>query len=122
MLGNSRTGQVIATQLELTADSESRRRGLLGRTSLAEDGAMIIAPCNAIHTFFMRFTIDVVFANRDGLVVKLRPNLAPWRIGIGLGAFAAVELAAGSINRCEIECGDRLKIVGVGQSFGPASP
>lgn len=108
VLRDSRTGRVVATQLELTTDSKSRRRGLLGRSGLPEDAAMIIAPCNAVHTFFMRFTIDVVFVDRKGQVVKLRRHLRPWRIGVGLRAFAAIELAAGSIDRCGIAKGDRL--------------
>jgi len=110
VLRNSRSGQLIATRLELAADSESRRRGLLGRDALAEEAAFIIAPCNAIHTFFMRFTIDVVFANRQGQVVKLCRHLKPWRIGVGLKAFAAIEMAAGSIERTGITKGDRLAV------------
>lgn len=110
-LVNERDGSIVAHELELAAESRARNRGLLGRSGLASGAAMIIAPCNAVHTFFMRFTIDVVFASRDGHVVKLRRNLTPWRIGIGLGAFATVELAAGSIDRCEIRQGDRLRII-----------
>lgn len=108
VLRNTRTESVVATQLELTIDSESRRRGLLGRTGLAENAAMIIAPSNAVHTFFMQFTIDVVFADRQGKVVKLCRHLKPWRIGVGMRAFAAIELVGGSIDRCGITTGDRL--------------
>ena len=110
-LVNERNGSIVADQLELAADSGARNRGLLGRSGLASGAALIIAPCNAIHTFFMRFTIDVVFADRQGQVVKLCRTLKPWRIGIGLRGFAAVELTAGSIDRCEIRPGDRLRIV-----------
>jgi uncharacterized membrane protein (UPF0127 family) len=109
-LVNGRTGVIVADTLELAADSASRNKGLLGRTGLADQAAMIIAPCNAIHTFFMRFTIDVVFVNRQGEVLKLVPNLRPWRVGISLGAFAAIELSAGSIGRAEIQKGDRLAV------------
>lgn len=107
---NERTGSVVAHTLELAADSRARNKGLLGRTNLAPATALIIAPCNAIHTFFMRFTIDVVFANRQGMVVGLRPHLKPWRIAILPGAFAAVEMAAGSIEGDGIRIGDRLAI------------
>ena len=100
----------MARELELASDSRTRNRGLLGRSGLAPGSAMIIAPCNAVHTFFMRFTIDVVFVDREGQVLKLCPHLRPWRIGVGLGAFAAIELAAGSIDRSGIARGDRLAI------------
>lgn len=106
-----RTGRVVARHLEVAADSKTRTRGLLGRTGLDEDTTLIIAPCNAVHTFFMRFTIDVVFADRQGRVLKLCRCLPPWRIGFAIHAFAALELAAGSIDRAGIVTGDRLSVV-----------
>jgi uncharacterized membrane protein (UPF0127 family) len=106
-----RTGFTLAEHLELASDSKARTRGLLGRESLAEGSVLIIAPCNAVHTFFMRFTIDVVFADRGGKVVKVCRQLKPWRIGTGLGAFAALEFAAGTADRSGIVKGDRVKVV-----------
>jgi uncharacterized protein len=100
----------IATQLDLASDSASRTKGLLGRTEYPADAAMIIAPCNAIHTFFMRMTIDVVFAARDGRVVKLRRSMRPWRISAALGAFAVIEFAEGGIDRARMKVGDRLEV------------
>jgi uncharacterized membrane protein (UPF0127 family) len=59
----------------------------------------------------MHFTIDVVFVDRQGLVVKLCRRLKPWRIGVSVRAFAAVELAAGAIERGAIARGDRLIVM-----------
>ena len=73
-LANDRHGRVVAGTLLTAFDSSSRRRGLLGRDFLPEDSALIIAPSNAIHTFFMRFAIDVAFVSRTGRVLKLRPG------------------------------------------------
>jgi uncharacterized membrane protein (UPF0127 family) len=50
---------------------------------------MVLAPCNSIHTFFMRFPIDVVFAARDGRVVKLRHAMPTGRLAFSWKAFAA---------------------------------
>ena len=108
VLRNERTGEVIASRLEVAADSRARRRGLLGRTSLDPGTALVIAPCNGVHTFFMRFTIDVVFVSRDGRVVKICPSLRPWRIGLAVSAFAALEFAAGTADQAGIAVGDRL--------------
>ncbi len=105
-----RTGQVVAGVIELAQDSRARTRGLLGRSGLTADSVMIIAPCNAIHTFFMRFTIDVVFTDRHGRVVKLCRRVKPWRVAIAVKAFAALELAEGSIDRSGLVSGDRLSI------------
>ena len=60
--------------------AQTRNRGLLGRSSLAAGYALILAPCSSIHTFFMQFAIDVVFVDRDGLVLRARPAVRPWRI------------------------------------------
>ena len=105
---NECTGVPLATSVEPALDSATRRRGLLGRDSLSRRHAIVIAPTNAIHTWFMRFAIDVVFAAKDGTVVGLRRALQPWRIAIAPRAFCAIELAAGSIERDSIAVGDRL--------------
>jgi uncharacterized membrane protein (UPF0127 family) len=105
-----RTGTPLAVSLEAAFDSATRRRGLLGRTGLDEGAALIIAPSNSIHTFFMRFPIDVVFADRDGRVVKIRPAMAAWRLTAAPRGFAAIELRSGSASRAGLVVGDRLRI------------
>lgn len=100
----------LATHLEGAFDSATRKRGLLGRHAFAEGGAMIIAPSSAVHTWFMKFPIDVVFAARDGRVVKIASRVRPWRIAVGWGAYAAIELPAGTAERCGLLVGDRLRI------------
>ncbi len=107
-LVNERTGQIVASAVELAGTSETRRRGLLGRDSLDPSAAIIIAPTSAIHTFFMRFVIDVAFVNRDGRVLKIAHDLRPWRIAASIRAFAVVEMTAGSMRRSGVAAGDRL--------------
>ena len=102
------SGQVLATRVEPAFDSRSRRRGLLGRDALEEDTALIIAPCSGIHTFFMRFSIDVVFVSRAGKVLKTSPVVPPWRMRVAFGAFAVIELPAGTIARSHTKAGDGL--------------
>jgi len=97
-------------RIELAHDSATRRRGLLGREGLTDDAVMIIAPCSAIHTLFMRFTIDVVFVDREGRVLKLCRHLKPWRAAMAISAFVALELAEGSIDRRDLRKGDQLTI------------
>ena len=108
MIVNANTGVPVATTVEAAFDSATRNRGLLGRDGLARRHAIVIAPTNAIHTFFMRFAIDVVFAARNGTVVAVRKSLRPWRIAVAPRAFCAIELEAGSIDRESIAVGDRL--------------
>jgi uncharacterized membrane protein (UPF0127 family) len=104
------SGLVLATRVEPAFDSRSRRRGLLGRDTLEEDAALIIAPCSGIHTFFMRFSIDVVFVTRAGRVLKTSPLVPPWRMRIAFGAFAVIEFPAGTIARSHTNVGDALRL------------
>ena len=83
-------------------------KGLLGRRELAAGEGMLIRPAPSIHTFFMRFAIDVVFLSRDGDVRKIARNVRPWRIRSCRGAYAVLELAAGEAERRGIASGDQL--------------
>jgi uncharacterized membrane protein (UPF0127 family) len=103
--------RIVADVLEPAFDSPSRTRGLLGRDGLADGAALVIAPTNAIHTFGMRFPIDVIYAARDGRVVKLRRRMVPWRISAALGAFAVIEMAEGAIDRAELDVGEMLIVM-----------
>jgi uncharacterized membrane protein (UPF0127 family) len=110
---NDRTGDVLATSVEAALDSASRRRGLLGRRSFARGSALLIAPTSAVHTFFMHFAIDLVFVAKDGTVKKTYSSLPPWRIGFALGAFAVVELPAGTVSSGDTKRGDALRLVAI---------
>ena len=107
---NERTGEVVAQQLLAAFDSKTRRTGLLEHGSLPTGAAMIIAPTNAIHTFFMKFAIDVLFVAKDGVVVKTRDALRPWRMSAAWRAHAVIELPAGALQRSPVRAGDRLSV------------
>ncbi|HEX7777678.1 MAG TPA: DUF192 domain-containing protein [Vicinamibacterales bacterium] len=100
----------VATRLEGAFDSATRNRGLLGRTGLDPGVALVIAPSNAVHTFAMQFPIDILFANRKGVVVKIRAAVPKSRIAFALGGFAVIELAAGEIAKSGVRKGDRLTV------------
>jgi len=110
VLRNQRTGAVVASQLLPAFDSETRRTGLLKHTGLPDGAAMFIAPTNAIHTFFMKFAIDVAFVAKDGRIVKIRPAMPAWRMAAAWGGFAVIEMAAGSFERAGTVPGDRLVV------------
>jgi uncharacterized membrane protein (UPF0127 family) len=109
-LVNARTGAVLASHVEIAADSAARRRGLLGRDGLEHGHALVLAPCSAVHTWFMRFPIDVVFASRDGRVLKTAERVGPWRMRGSLRAFATIELRAGALGSTGIAPGDRILV------------
>ncbi len=110
VLRHARSGALVASTVEGAFDSDSRRRGLLGRDALASDEALIIAPCQAVHTFGMRFPIDILFTKRDGTIVKVREHVQPCRVSGAWSAFAVIELAAGIAARAAVRPGDRLEL------------
>ena len=110
VLTNTRDDRIVADTLLRAFDSASRRRGLLKRDFLPEGSALVIAPTSAIHTFFMRFAIDVAFIARDGRVLKVRRAMRPWRMAAAWGAFAVVEMAAGALDRAGVQAGDVVRV------------
>ena len=85
-------------------------RGLLGRSGLESGEGLLLRPASSVHTFFMRFAIDVVFLGRDGEVLKVAKRVPPWRTAAARGAKAVVELAAGEAGRRGIRVGERLTL------------
>jgi uncharacterized membrane protein (UPF0127 family) len=83
-------------------------RGLLGRRDLPRGEGILLRPAASVHTFFMRFPIDVVFLDRDDVVVGIEPHLRPWRTAGRRGAKAVLELAAGESERRGLVVGDAL--------------
>jgi uncharacterized membrane protein (UPF0127 family) len=110
-LVDAASGTVIAARVLPALDSAARRTGLLKHTSLPEGTAMIIAPTNAIHTWFMKFDIDVIFVARDGRVLKVRHAMRPWRMAAAIRSFAVVELAAGTLSRLGVAPGVTVALV-----------
>ena len=110
-LVNARTGAVVASVVEVARTRAERRRGLLGRTSLADESALVLEPCYAIHTFAMRFSIDVAFMDKQGNVRKTVHRLRPWRVAVAPGAATTIEFAAGQLDAHAVRVGDELRVV-----------
>ena len=108
---NERTGSVVADHLIGAFDSKTRRTGLLAHESFPTGSAMIIAPTSAIHTFFMKFAIDVLFVSKEGEVLKACKALRPWRMAASWGAYGVIELAAGATAWSGVQQGDSLAVV-----------
>lgn len=107
-LRNARSGSLLANSVHIAFDFRSRLQGLLGRRSLERGQALVLAPCNTVHTFFMKFSIDVLFMSGSGTVLTVLPGLKPWRFATSKGAAAAIELCAGTIDLSATRVGDRL--------------
>ena len=109
-----RDGEVLAS-VELVTSWRGRTRGLLGRDGI--EGAVVLRPCRSVHTFGMRFALDVAFCDDDMTVVRCvrmprhRLGLPVWR------SRSVIEAEAGAFARWNLRPGDRLEIKG---DEGPA--
>jgi uncharacterized membrane protein (UPF0127 family) len=106
---NRTRGTQLASAADVANTSATRRQGLLKKSGLASGEGLWIVPCEAIHCFFMKFTIDVLFLDRDKRVVKVKPSLRPWRIAAALRAHSVLELPEGAIAQTRTQCGDQLE-------------
>lgn len=90
----------------------ARVKGLLGTKQLPRGEALILDPCNSIHTFFMRYAIDVVFLDRSRRVVALLDSVPPFRLSpVFWKARLCIELSAGACREVGIKVGDLLAFV-----------
>ena len=87
-----------------------RMKGLLGRAGLEKGEALWIAPCAQIHMFFMKFSIDAVFLDKNNRVVRIFEKLKPWRITPWVwGANGVLEMAAGASSG-KVAIGDQIEL------------
>lgn len=93
------------------ADSFFKRfKGLMFRKEAIVDEGLWITPCNSVHMFFMKFPIDVVLLTKQNSVLKVYPNLKPWRATMPVvGAYSTLELPIGSIDKLGIKVGDIIE-------------
>jgi uncharacterized protein len=108
---NHTKGITIGTQITLANTSLTRLVGLAGRRRLDAGCGLLIKPSSGIHTFGMRFAIDVVALNKRLQVVRLWQRLPPFRItSVSLRIHSVLELHSGTITNCQIDVGDQLEI------------
>lgn len=108
---NHTRGAVLAAKLEVAGSGPARRKGLLGRENLVPGEGLWIVPCESVHTFFMRFPIDLVYLDRKNRVRKLRAGVGPWRISACLAARSVLELPAGAIRATQTQRGDIVEVI-----------
>ena len=103
-------GEVVCERCTLADSPVARMRGLLGRDGLEQGEGLLLRPASSVHTWFMRFPIDVVFLDRELVVVGIANEVEPWRAAGRRGAKAALELPAGEAARRGLSVGDQLKL------------
>ena len=96
-------------QIEIADTFMKRFLGLMGRKKIPFGRGLLIEPCNSIHMFFMRFSIDAVYIDENFIVKKVVKNLPAWTgFSICMGAHAVIEFAAGEADRLNIRVGSKI--------------
>ena len=102
----------IANKVKVAKSLNERCIGLIGKEKLQPGEGLFIIGCSSIHTFFMRFSIDVIFLDGHNRVVKVVENLRPYRIFLGpLSTRSVLELPLGTIQRSGTNTGDNLLFI-----------
>ncbi len=111
ILRHMRSNAVLASNILEARSFLARGWGLLGHSSLPMDTTMWIDPCNNIHTWFMKFSLDVIFVDRHLVVQKCIKDLKPFHIVWPIWKAQSVfEFQAGALSNIEIHTGDQLHV------------
>lgn len=106
---NRTKNTTVASNAVLADSLFARLKGLLGTKELKKGQALILNPCNSIHTFFMHYPIDVIFVSKDNVVVKTISCIKPFRLSsIYFKAKYAIELPVDTIRITATSKGDTL--------------
>jgi uncharacterized membrane protein (UPF0127 family) len=109
MISNLTRKTVIASRIKITQNPWERMKGLLGAKALPAGDALVITHCQSIHMFFMKFSIDVIFCDRQDKVVGLCQGIKPFGLSpIFFKASYAIELPLGSITASKTQIGDQI--------------
>lgn len=101
---------LLADRAILANTSATRRTGLLKHDSLPEGEGLLITPCEGVHTFGMKFPIDVIYLSKKRVVLKIRPEMPRRRISFCLRAHSVLELPAGMAGKTSTTVGDQLQV------------
>jgi uncharacterized membrane protein (UPF0127 family) len=105
---NITRGTSIGNDIDTAETSAQRRTGLLKHLKLDDGAGLWIVPCEAVHTFFMKFPIDLIYLDREHRVRATVRKLGPWRFSMCLPAHSILELPVGTIDRTNTRKGDQL--------------
>lgn len=111
---NSTRNTVLAESADMADTSAKRRTGLLKHERLNPGDGLWIVPCESVHTFFMKFPIDLVYLDKKRKVRKVRHRVPAWRLSVCLSAHSILELPAGTLEQTGTKVGDELTIEKLG--------
>jgi hypothetical protein len=114
LVRNHTRDTILADTADLADTGKTRRTGLLKHERLNPGEGLWIVPCESVHTFFMKFPIDLVYLDKKRKVRKIRHSVPAWRLSACLTAHSILELPAGTLERTGTQVGDELVIEKLG--------
>jgi len=105
------SGEVLCHKMIMATNILSRMKGLMFSESLPDCDGFLIAPCNSIHTFFMRYPLDIIFLDQNFNIVKVLYDLSPWRMTwIYFKSYQVLEMKAGTLKK-NLNIGEKLEAI-----------
>lgn len=87
-----------------------RLRGLLGTTLLAGNQGLLLCNCNSVHMIGMRYALDIVYLDKNGIILKMVENLKPWQVSFCEAAKDTLEIKSGTVQRLCWKVGNKLQL------------
>jgi len=108
-----RTSNKVISQNVIVANSFFKRlKGLMFTKELPPESAVFIYPCSSIHTCFMNYNIDVLYLDKNNIILAIDEDMEPWRFGkIIKGSVSVIEIPIGTVARKQIKIGQALELV-----------
>ena len=104
----------VVAQARVAASFGERLRGLMGQRRLEEESGLVFYRAGSIHTFFMRFPLDIIFLDKNKRVAKIYAYLKPNRVAVCSRSAVTLELVAGRARQTDLEVGDYLELTPCG--------
>jgi uncharacterized protein len=110
-ISNLSRNTILADRAKLADDPFKRLVGLLNRNSLTKGEALVLAPSNCVHSFFMRFSIDIIFLDKKGKALRTLASFKPFRLSpLCFASHSVIELPENTLQLTQTQPGDIIKI------------
>ena len=110
LVRNETRDRILAESAEVADSSAKRKKGLLGRNTFVRGEGLWIVPCEGVHTWGMKFPIDVLYLDKKSRIRKVLRAMMPWRLSVCLSAHSVLELPAAVIEETGTQPGDQLDL------------
>ncbi len=106
---NDRTREILFSDVKLADNIWSRFKGLQLQKKLSSQEGLLLRPCSSVHTFFMRFPLDLIHLDKTGRVLSITRQLKPWKIGpVVKSTWQILEVNSGTLDFLDIQTGDQF--------------